>query len=57
MTQEEFNVVFELQDEKVLLIFLHIKRKNILVTILTGSAHSRLLPHYRTAIRKLHWPV
>ena len=56
MTQEEFNVVFELQMRKCADILAH-KKKNIPVTILTASAHSRLLPHYRTAIQKQHWPV
>ena len=35
----------------------HIKRKNIPVIILTASVHSRLLPLYKTAIQKQHWPV
>lgn len=56
MTQEEFNIVFELQMRKCADILAH-KRKNIPVTILTASVHSRLLPLYKTAIQKQHWPV
>ena len=53
MTQEEFNVVFELQMRKCADIR-HIKRKNIPVIILTASVHSRLLPLYKTVIQKQH---
>ena len=56
MTQEEFNVVLELQMRKCADILAQ-KRKNIPVTILTVSVHSRLLPLYRTVIQKQHWPV
>ena len=57
MTQEEFNVVFELQMRKCADILAHKKRKNIPVIILTASVHSRLLPLYKTVIQKQHWQV
>lgn len=53
MTQEEFNVVFELQMRKCADILAH-KKKEYTVTILTASVHSRLLPLYRTVIPKQH---
>ena len=55
MTQEEFNIVFELQMRKCADILAH--KKNIPVIILTASVHSRLLPLYRTVIQKQHWPA
>ena len=47
MTQEEFNVVFELQMRKCADI----------LAILTASVHSKLLQHFKTVILKVPLPV
>ena len=56
MTQEEFNVVFELQMRKCADILAH-KKKEYTGDNIVDSVHSRSLPHYRTVIQKQHWPV
>lgn len=58
MTQEEFNVVFELQMRKCADILAHKKKEYTGDNIdRLASVHSRLLPLYKTAIQKQHWPV
>lgn len=57
MTQEEFNVVFELQMRKCADILAHKKKEYTGDNIDLPQWHSRLLPLYRTVIQKQHWPA
>lgn len=56
MTQEEFNVVFELQMRKCSDILAH-KKKEYTGDNLDRLSAFKIAPHYRIAIRKLHWQV
>lgn len=56
MTQEEFNVVFELQMRKCADILAH-KKKEYTGDNIDRLSAFKIAAAYRTAIQKQHWPV